>query len=188
LAPVLIRHAEPGRHAGACADIYHPFVRDTAISLEDEPPDAAELARRIETISRTHPWLVAELDGTVAGYAYASPHRERSAYRWAADVTVYIAQAQQRRGIGRRLYGTLLPLLTQQGIRVACAGITLPNEASVALHQACGFEPVGVYRRIGWKLGAWRDVAWWQAELLPPGGDRPAGGDQPPEPKPPVRA
>jgi phosphinothricin acetyltransferase len=179
---VLIRPADPSRDAAGCAAIYGPYVRDTAVSMEDDAPDAPELARRIERISETYPWLIAEgAAGEVAGYAYATAHRDRSAYRWAADVAVYVAPSQQGRGIGTRLYGELLGLLTRQGLRIAVAGITLPNAASVALHEAFGFELVGVYRRIGWKAGAWRDVGWWQAELLAP------TEGKPPEPGPPLR-
>jgi L-amino acid N-acyltransferase YncA len=175
---MLIRDAISERDAGACAAIYAPYVRDTVISLEERPPTPEELAGRIETITKTHPWLVAQDEDEVIGYAYAARHRERAAYRWAADVALYVAPARHRRGAGRALYETLFDLLAQQGFRIACAGITLPNEASVGLHEALGFEPVGVYRRIGWKLGAWRDVGWWQLEL---------GGDGPPrEPEPPV--
>jgi len=116
----------------------------------------------------------------LAGYAYASEHRERAAYRWAADVAVYIAPSHHRRGIGRALYRALLELLGRQGVQVACAGIALPNDASVALHEACGFELVGVYHRIGWKAGAWWDVGWWELELIVPT-DGP-----PPEPGPPA--
>jgi phosphinothricin acetyltransferase len=106
----------------------------------------------------------------VVGYAYAVPHRTRAAYRWAADVTVYVAPSHHRRGVGRRLYTELVLRLRDGGLRIACAGITLPNDASVALHRAVGFQPVGVYRRIGWKHGAWHDVGWWQLDLLPSGG------------------
>ena len=117
-------------------------------------------------------------------YAYASPHRARAAYRWAADVAVYVDDGHRRRGAGRRLYRALFELMRRQGLRVACAGITLPNPASVGLHEAVGFEPVGVYRRIGWKAGAWRDVGWW--ELLLAGSD-PDDHRPPPEPGPPAR-
>ena len=178
---VLIRHADPDRDAAACAAIYGPFVRDTVISLEEVAPDEGELAGRIGRVSRSYPWLVAEVDGVVVGLAYASQHRERASYRWAADVAVYLDPAHHRRGIGRALYGALFGLLERQGIHVACAGITLPNEASVALHETCGFELVGVYRRIGWKLGEWRDVGWWQLELAP------ATNVAPAEPEPPQR-
>lgn len=144
-------------------------MRETAISFEDEPPSASEMRCRIEELSDRHSWLVAQADGPVVGYAYASPHRARSAYRWAVDVAVYVSSGHHRSGIGRSLYEELFERLTAQGFRVACAGITLPNPASVALHERVGFQPVGVYRRIGWKLGAWHDVAWYQRELI--GGD-----------------
>jgi phosphinothricin acetyltransferase len=178
---VLIRHADPRRDAAACAEIYRPFVERSGVSMEEDAPGEHELAGRIERIFKTHPWLVADEDGDVTGFAYGSRHRDRPGYRWAADVAVYVAERSQGRGIGRALYGELLPLLANQGFHVACAGITLPNVASVALHQAFGFTLVGVYRRIGWKAGAWRDVGWWQAELQPP------GSNPPPDPRPPVR-
>ena len=178
---MLIRHADPNRDAARCAAIYAPFVRDTVISLEERPPDADELARRIDRVSRTHPWLVAEVDGDVPGFAYATLHRERAAYRWATDVTVYVDPAYHRRGIGRSLYTALFDLLTRQGFHVACAGITLPNAASVGLHESLGFVPVGIYRRIGFKFGAWWDVGWWQRQLIS------AGGEPPAEPGPPAR-
>jgi L-amino acid N-acyltransferase YncA len=176
---VLIRHAEPARDAPGCAAIYAPFVRDTVISFEEHPPSEQELERRIERISRTHPWLVAEHEGRLIGYAYGSPHHERPAYRWAADVAVYVAASHHRRGVGRALYGALMALLIRQGLYVACAGITLPNAASVALHDACGFTAVGVYRRIGFKHGAWHDVGWWQLQLAP-ADDPPTTGPGPP--------
>ena len=164
---MLIRDAsaDSERDAKACAAIYAPYVRDTAISLEEVAPTPAEMAARIDRTSKTHPWLVAEDSGEVIGYAYGSQHRERTSYRWATDVAVYVAPQSQRCGAGRTLYETLFGLLAQQGYRIACAGITLPNEASVGLHEACGFKPVGVYRRIGFKLGAWWDVGWWQRAL-----------------------
>jgi phosphinothricin acetyltransferase len=180
---MVIRHADIGRDAGGCAAIYAPYVRDTAISLEEVPPDAAEFAARMRRFTHTHPWLVAEEGDALIGYSYASPHHVRAAYRWAADVTVYVDQSQHRRGIGRALYAALFELLARQGIRAACAGITLPNESSVGLHEALGFEPVGVYRRIGFKLGAWWDVGWWQLSLSPAGAEELA----PPEPGPPAR-
>ncbi len=171
---VLIRHADPARDAAACASIYRPYVLGSAISFEEEPPDEREFARRIERMSLTHPWLIAERDRAAIGFAYGSLHRERAAYRWAADVAVYVAADHQRAGVGRALYQALLPLLRRQGLYVACAGVTLPNPASVALHEALGFTPVGVYRRIGFKRGQWHDVGWWQLELAPAGGGTPA--------------
>lgn len=164
----MIRDADPQRDAAACAAIYAPYVEGTAISFEAEPPTAEEFAERIATVAERYPWLVAEdADGDVAGYAYASQHHPRAAYRWAVDVAVYVDGSRQRHGTGRRLYEALLERLRELGYRVACAGVTLPNDASVGLHEALGFEPVGVYRRIGWKGGAWHDVGWWQLELLP---------------------
>jgi phosphinothricin acetyltransferase len=171
---MLVRRADPTRDAAACAAIYAPYVRETAVSFETDPPDARQLAERIERFQATHQWLVAEDDARLAGFAYGCPHRERSAYRLAADVSVYVDPQSQRRGFGRALYGELLALLGRQGFYVACAGITLPNEASVALHEALGFTPVGVYRRIGFKLGSWWDVGWWQLALRDPVGRPPA--------------
>jgi L-amino acid N-acyltransferase YncA len=177
-----IRHAEAARDAAAVAEIYGWYVRETAISFEEAAPSAADTAALIARIQRTHPWLVCEREGAVVGWACGSPHRERAAYRWAADVAIYVDREARGGGVGRALYEALLPLLREQGLHVACAGITLPNEASVGLHEALGFEPVGVYRRVGWKAGAWRDVGWWQLEL------RPAGDGPPPEPRPPAQA
>jgi phosphinothricin acetyltransferase len=177
----LLRHVDPARDAAACAAIYAPFVTDAAASFEEVAPTAAEVAARMARMTRTHPWLVLEDAGRVVGYAYASEHRARAAYRWAADVAVYVDPAHHGRGAGRRLYGALLDLLRRQGLRIACAGIALPNDASVGLHRAVGFELVGTYRSIGWKAGAWRDVAWWQCPLAP--GD----ADPPREPGPPER-
>jgi phosphinothricin acetyltransferase len=160
-----IRPADPERDAAACAAIYAPFVTDTAVSLEDVAPPAAEFGERIARLQLTHPFLVADEGAGAVGFAYGSPHRERPGYRWAADVSVYLAEQARGRGIGRALYAALLERLTDQGFFMACAGITLPNAASVALHESFGFERVGVYRRIGWKAGAWRDVAWFQCPL-----------------------
>jgi L-amino acid N-acyltransferase YncA len=142
-------------------------VRDTAVSFEEQVPTVDEFHQRIRETSLTHPWLVLEDAGRVVGYAYGSPHRARAAYRWAADVTVYVAPSHHRRGVARRLYTELMQRLRRQGLRMACAGVTLPNDASIALHRALGFTPVGVYRQIGWKHGAWHDVSWWQLDLDP---------------------
>jgi len=149
--------------AAACAAIYAPVVRDTAISFEVVAPDAAETARRIEA---AHVWLVAVAPhGEVVGYAYSSPHRERAAYRYAVDVSVYVAPHARGCGIAGRLYEDLLEQTAALGLRRAYAGIALPNPASVALHESAGFRPVGVYERVGWKLGRWHDVGWWQRDL-----------------------
>jgi phosphinothricin acetyltransferase len=139
-------------------------VTGSCISFELEAPDAAEMARRIGDYGASHGWLVAEVDGAVAGYAYGSPHRTRAAYASSCDVAVYVDPAHARRGIGRALYVELLGLLAANH-HAAFAGIALPNEASVGLHEAMGFTPVGIYREVGWKMGGWRDVGWWQRLL-----------------------
>jgi phosphinothricin acetyltransferase len=149
-------------------------VTDGVVSFESRPPSAAEFAERIASASATHAWLVDEVDGEIAGYAYGCPHNPRAAYRWAAEVSVYVNGAHHRRGIGRRLYEALLADLRELGVHVVCAGVTLPNDASVGLHESLGFEPVGVYRSIGWKAGRWWDVGWWQLRLLPQGTEPPA--------------
>lgn len=151
--------------AESCRAIYAPYVTDSWISFEDSVPGVAEMAQRIADYGQSHGWLVADADGGVAGYAYGSPHRTRGAYRTSCDVAVYVDPAFARRGVGKLLYGALLPLLLGKGYHAAFAGIALPNSASIALHQACGFTPVGIYREVGWKLGGWRDVGWWQKIL-----------------------
>jgi phosphinothricin acetyltransferase len=163
----IIRDAVPDLDAAACAEIYGPYVRDTAVSFEEAVPSVEEFEGRIRTTMATYPWLVMEVDGRVVGYAYATQHRPRAAYRWTAEVTVYVDGRHHRAGVGRRLYTELLGRLRRQGFRLAVAGITLPNPGSVGLHEAMGFEPTGVYKRIGWKAGAWHDVGWWQLDLQP---------------------
>jgi L-amino acid N-acyltransferase YncA len=123
------------------------------------------MGRRIASHTSTHAFLVDERGGEVVGFAYANPHRERAGYRWAADVSVYVDSKHRGQGVGRELYEALIGLIERQGVRRLLAGIALPNDASVRLHESLGFEPVGVYRRIGWKLGAWHDVGWWQLDL-----------------------
>ncbi|WP_321488544.1 arsinothricin resistance N-acetyltransferase ArsN1 family B [uncultured Hyphomonas sp.] len=161
--------------AGWIADIYAPYVRDTVISFEMEPPPAEEMAQRIETTLQTYPWLVAEEAGRPLGYAYASPHRARAAYRWSCDVSVYVGPQAQRKGVGMLLYVRLLEMLEGQGFRNAFAGIALPNAASIGLHERLGFTHLGTYRNVGYKLGAWHDVGWWQKILT----DAPGTPDDP---------
>jgi len=153
--------------AGAIAAVYGPYCDDTVISFEEAAPGAEEMARRIATIGATRPWILLEDDGRVIGFAYASAHHERAAYRWSASTAIYISRDHHRRGAGRALYTTLFALLKALGYRQATAGITLPNPASVGLHSAFGFAPVGVYRHIGYKMGGWHDVGWYQAEIQP---------------------
>jgi L-amino acid N-acyltransferase YncA len=182
LAGVLIRHAHPPGDAAACARVYAPAVIDAVASLEQHAPGSDEMRVRIEHVSASYPWLVAEVEGEVVGYAYATLHNERWAYRWATNTSVYVDPAHQRRGVGRALYGALLPLLVRQGFYVACAGITLPNPASVSLHESFGYEPVGTYPRVGFKNGRWWGVGWWLAQLR----DQP-DGQVPAEPGPAAR-
>ncbi len=151
--------------APRCAEIYAPFVNDSWVSFELDAPDEVEMAGRITRALDSHDWLVAEADGLVLGYAYGSGHRTRAAYHTSCDVAVYVDPDHNRRGIGRSLYEALLPRLKARKMHAAFAGIALPNEASIALHRAMGFDPVGVYRQVGWKMGSWRDVGWFQRLL-----------------------
>ena len=159
--------------AAACAALYAPYVLDTAITFESEPPDAAEFARRIEVAAARYAWLVLVDEGRVTGYAYGGQFSGRPAYRFACEVSVYLETGMRRSGGGRALYDVLLPRLAERGYRRAAAGMTLPNEASLGLHRALGFEPVGTYRRIGWKHGRWHDVAWAQRDIGSDGADPP---------------
>jgi phosphinothricin acetyltransferase len=156
-----IRAAE-STDAQQIAAIYDPVVRESVISFELEPPTTAEMQRRMQSVVNSGlPWLVCDCEGTVLGYAYASRHRERLAYRWSVDVSVYVAESWRKRGIGTSLYTALLAILSIQRFQNAYAGITLPNPASEALHGALGFVHIGTYTRVGFKLGEWRDVAWY---------------------------
>jgi len=147
--------------------IYAPFVIEHATSFEIEPPDIAGMRERINAHLTSYPWIVCERDGDVIGYAYAGRHRDRAAYQWAVEVTVYVHEGVKRCGAGRALYTSLFQLLALQGFRNAYAVITLPNDASVGLHVAMGFEPIGVYRSAGYKLDAWHDVGWYARYLGP---------------------
>jgi L-amino acid N-acyltransferase YncA len=151
----------------ALAAIYAPAVTANTTSFELEPPDGAEMARRAESLMTRTPWLVCEFQSAVIGYAYASPHRDRWAYQWSVEVSAYVDANAQRRGVARALYTSLFAVLAMQGFRNAYAGITLPNEASVRFHEAIGFTPVGVYRGVGYKFGAWHDVIWLERALAP---------------------
>jgi len=159
-----IRIAKP-EDASAIADIYAPFVTDSIVSFETEPPAAGEIAQRIEKTLRTHPWLVAVSDGQILGYAYGGAFRTRAAYRWSCEVSAYVGGNAQRLGIGRALYARLLQVLREQNFATALAGITLPNAPSVAFHESFGFAPIGVFRGVGHKFGAWHDVGWYGMAL-----------------------
>jgi phosphinothricin acetyltransferase len=171
-----VRPARPD-DAGAIAAIYAPYVTDGIVSFETEPPDAAAMAGRMAAGDDLHPWLVAEEAGAVLGYAYASPFRERVAYRWAVETTVYVAGDAHRRGVGRALYEALLELLTRQGFTQAVGVIALPNDASVRLHERLGYVLIGVNAAVGWKQGRWIDVGVWQRRLA-----EPADPPRPPRP------
>ena len=160
----MIRPVTPD-DAAAIRAIYAPHVTSSATSFETSVPSVDEVRRRIEATTATHPWLVDERADGVVGYAYGSPHRARAAYRWAAEVSVYVDGRAQRRGVARALYEALLDRLRAQGFALALAGITLPNAASVGFHEAQGFRPVGVFPALGFKHGAWHDVGWWTLRL-----------------------
>lgn len=151
--------------AKAMLAIYRPFIEHTVVSLETVVPSEVEFAQRVDERQRTHEWLVAELDGTVIGYAYGSKHRARGAYRTSCEVSAYVADAAQGRGVARLLYERLLERLAELGYCNALAGIAMPNDTSVAFHLAMGFTLVGVYHHVGFKHGAWRDVAWYERIL-----------------------
>ncbi|GMR14344.1 MAG: GNAT family N-acetyltransferase [Gemmatimonadota bacterium] len=157
-------------------DIYRPIVADTAISFEEDPPSVGEVERRIRSTLETYPWLVCEGDGRLAGYAYAARLRTRPAYQWSVEVSAYTHVDARRSGVARVLYTSLLEVLKRQGLIRAFAGITLPNEGSVGLHEALGFKPLGVFRNVGHKRGRWHDLGWWQLTLQ----------DPPEHPEPPV--
>ncbi len=162
-----LRGATPG-DAAAISAIYAPFVTASAVSFETEPPGPGDLRGRIEAAGDLYPWIVAcEADDRVAGYAYAAAFRPRPAYRYAVETSVYLAPGAEGRGLGKRLYRALLDTLEAQGFAQAIAAITLPNQASVRLHEALGFAAAGVYRQVGWKLGGWHDVGLWQRALAP---------------------
>lgn len=152
--------------AGAVRAVYAPCVEHTAISFELVVPSVAEMAARITERQPQHPWLVLEDGGAVVGYAYAGRFSGRAAYDWSVEASIYLDEAVRGRGAGRALYTALFALLAAQGYRRLLAGITLPNPASVALHERMGLTPVGVYRRVGWKFDRWHDVGWWQCSLI----------------------
>lgn len=161
---VEVRIAAPSDARGIL-DIYSPYVRERFCTFETEVPSLEEMAGRIENCTRTRPWLVCTVDSAVASYAYASGHRERAAYQWCCESSVYTHTDFQGRGMGRQLYKVLFSVLKMQGYKNVYAGITLPNEASIKLHEKCGFTHVATYDNIGYKLGEWKDVGWWKLQL-----------------------
>ncbi len=165
LSPEIRTRSATVDDAPAIQAIYAPFVKNTPISFEDIVPIADEMAERITKTLERYPYLVAERDGQIVGYAYAGQHRARAAYRLSVDVTAYVVDSAQRSGTGRALYAALLAALSDLGYHAAFAGITLPNAASVGFHEAMGFTHVGNFREVGFKLGRWHDVGWWQRML-----------------------
>jgi phosphinothricin acetyltransferase len=161
-----VRVATPA-DARAIAAIYAPYVLETAISFEEVPPEHTEMAARMVSILETYPYLLFDDGDRVLGYAYGSQHRSKPAYRWSVETTVYVDRQAHRTGIGRALYVELLELLTRQGFHVAFAGIVLPNDKSVGLHEAMGFSHLGTFAEIGFKFGALQDLGWWRRILSP---------------------
>ncbi len=161
--------------APALLEIYGPYVKDTPITFELESPSIADMQARMTQIIEQYPWLVFEDEGQILGYVYACEHRSRKAYRWSVDVAVYVRQGHGRLGIGRKLYRQLFQILPRLGYANAFAGITLPNEPSVGLHEAMGFKCIGIYQKVGYKLNSWYDVGWWQLPFQHPA--------HPPEPR-----
>ena len=168
-SPALVRAADAADAAGIAA-VYRPYVTDSVASFETVPPDADEITHRMLGAPGL-PWMAAERDGAVVGYAYAAPHNARAAYRWSVSCSVYLAAEERGAGTGRALYERLLAELHPLGYVTAFAGIALPNPASVGLHTGLGFTPVGVYRAAGFKAGRWHDVGWWQLPLQEPPAD-----------------
>jgi L-amino acid N-acyltransferase YncA len=162
--------------AEAITAIYRPYVEDTSITFELDPPSPAEIRDRIETKLTDYPWLVCEYEGEVVGYAYAGPVRKREAYQWSVESSVYVAESAHRNGVARGLYESLFALLDLQGYLNVYAVVTLPNPGSVALHESFGFEQEAEFEAMGYKHGSWHDVGWWSLSLE----------DHPDEPVPPL--
>lgn len=149
----------------AILEIYRPIVRETTISFEVDPPGLIEMQERIAKALLHFPWLVCESEGTVVGYAYGGPYRSRIAYQWSVELSVYVHEAYRKQGVARGLYTSLMALLTHQGFVNAYCGVTLPNEASENLHASMGFNPIGTYEKVGFKMGQWHSVKWWSQPL-----------------------
>jgi len=162
--PESIRACTPADAAAICA-IYNPYIRETVITFEETPVATAEMAQRIGDVTAHLPWLVAEEQGAILGYAYATPWKARSAYRFSVETTVYVAPGHMRRGLGAALYRQLIDELRVRGVHAAVGGIALPNAASIALHEKLGFTKIGQFVEIGRKLDRWVDVGYWELIL-----------------------
>jgi len=155
--------------AEAIAAIYAPIVLETTISFEWTPPTVDEFQSRIAKTLPKYPWLVATDEGDqIAGYVFAGSHKDPPSYQWSVNTSVYVRADSRGRGVGKALYSELFRQLVALGFHRAFAGVALPNPASIALHESVGFKPIGVYKNVGFKFGAWRDVSWWQKDLQPP--------------------
>ncbi len=170
---IALRLATPADAKNILA-IYAPYIENTSFTFETEVPSVNDFAERIRTYLLNWPWLVCEIDGIIAGYAYATRHRERTAYQWCAESSVYIHNDHQRARIARVLYTALFEILKKQGFRNVYAVINLPNDQSVAFHESCGFQYFATYEKVGYKLGKWKNVGWWRL-ILNEFGDEPAG-------------
>lgn len=148
-------------------EIYSPYCLNTVISFEENAPSLEEMTSRIETVGSFYPWLVAIKDDILVGYAYAGPHRKREAYQWSTETSIYMDENHRGKGIGQKLYEELFDILARQGFINGYAGITMPNKASVAFHRSQGFNQIGVYEKIGFKMGEWLDVSWWHRTIAP---------------------
>ena len=157
----MIRLAQPS-DAPAILDIYAPYIRNTSLTFETEVPTMTEFGNRIKSYLENWPWLVYEENGIIGGYAYASRYRERVAYQWGVESSVYIHDDFQKQNIGKALYGALIEIFKQQGYRNVYAVINLPNDKSVRFHESCGFTYFATYENVGYKLGKWKNVGWWQ--------------------------
>jgi L-amino acid N-acyltransferase YncA len=152
--------------AESILEIYTPVINTTAISFEETPPSVADMAKRIEKILEKHPWIVAvDKNEKILGYAYASPYRDRAAYKWASEVSIYIRDTHQKLGLGKSLYEKLFHIMKKQNIYKSYALIALPNTGSIALHEKMGFQYLCIFKNVGYKLGKWHDVGWWEKTL-----------------------
>ena len=164
---ITIRLAQK-KDAESILAIYRPFIENTPVSFEETIPTMEQFWERIQKVLQDYPWLVCEINYDIAGYAYATAHRERASYRWTKEVSVYVHPNYIRRGIGTGLYTALLELLKLQGVKNILAGITLPNKGSLAFHENFGFSRIGVYTKVGFKFGCWHDVEWWELKIDDP--------------------
>ena len=168
---ICIRFADPARDAGRILAVYGPYIEETAITFEYDVPGEAEFARRVADIGAQFPYLLLEVDGELAGYAYAHRQAERAAFGWNAELTIYLAQGWQGKGVGRPLYALLMRLLEMQGYVNFYGVITGSNAASIAMHERMGFARIGLHERTGWKFSQWHDTVWMHRRA--PGGGKP---------------